>query len=323
MTVALLCTGLVPGARVLRIVIFMLANMTARAARISVVAAPRIRMDVYKSLPIPTAGVTSLADLAEAVFQKFALFTWLVTHRAPAYPDGPTDDEADAMIEEGKKIAAQLDAQGPASMALILRGAFIQNPLRNQATERLILLAMIAERPQLITQVLRTFPEASDPILLTALLEPYVNSHLEQYVNLPQPAIKDHNMMQGIATMAKVRQLHNVLLRDAVRARYAMVSVMADPYLFGTSSLTDIAALISKIDSVVNANGALYAPLTEAISRLKINFEKVKGVVSIGAGITIDAIRRLRLALGVMSASDALFDKMTSGSGQQPAKLTF
>ncbi len=281
----------------------------------------RVQMDMYNILSIPTSGVIILADIAGIAFQDYALFTWLVTHRQEdGYDDGPTNQEVDVMVGEGVATVSKLENNGPASIFLILQGAYTKKPLQNEATERLILLALIAERPQLVSKVLRIFPEVRDPILLTSVLQPYINHHLEQYEkNLPE--LQGHGIIQAIGTMAKARLMQNQILRDALRARYAMVSVMADPHVFGTSSLTDIEVLVSRVESIIAANRALYTPLLEAVARLKDNFIKVQGVVRTGAAITIDAIRRLRLVLGVMNASDTLFDRMTSGTTASPASV--
>lgn len=180
----------------------------------------------------------------------------------------------------------------------------------------------MAERPQLIPKILRMFPETTDPLRLSALLQPWTNPHLEQYgedyaESQSRPTILSnlppHGLLRGISSLGRLRVTQNMFLKKAIQARYGMVSIMVDPSAFGPNSLGEIIAVIHDLDSRSLSNPVLYSPYRELLATLKQNFEKVRTVVSMGAAITQDAIRRLRLLLGVTNATDALFDKLSPG----------
>lgn len=291
----------------------------------TVFARSRIRYDLYQRFSIPDTGTSTLSNLAAYAFQHYALFVWLVTHPQPRYLDGPTTTEITSMINEANKKVLELEDKGPSSIALALKGGYTENPLNDKAVERMVLLALIAERPKLLPQIFQLFPETRDPIRLSALLRPYLDSHVERYQDSyanPGPkggsgisaTLPESGILKAIAALGKVRLLQNIMLRDMIRVRYAMITIMADPYVFGTSSLGEIKSIISKIDTTLAANTALYIPLLPAINTLKSNFDEVQNVLSTGAAITQDALRRLRLLLGVLNASDSLFDKMAKTS---------
>ncbi len=277
------------------------------------------RLDLFDSLTVKLSvnEVLPLSEIAVYTFQQYALFCWLVTHRQPTFSDGVTDSQVDDMIKNSEAGVTKLRDNGPASIYLVLRDAYTPEP---QATERLILLALMAERPSMIPMIIKTFPETQDPLRLVAVLQPYTNRRLETVEDIKIPGT---GVLQALASLGRVRRMQNLLLRDAVRVRYAMATIMADPHLFGTSSLTEVQAIVSGIENSIISNRALYQPLIGAIETLKINLSKVKGVLSIGAGITQDAIRRLRLLLGVLNTTDTLFDKMSTGlpSVPSPAKI--
>lgn len=296
---------------------------------------PRVRFDYYNSIRIPTEKIIPLTEMAVYAFKHYALFTWLGTHRQPMYPDGPTDDEFDVMLQGTSKLISDLSKNGPSSIFLALQGGYNNTPgsIFTMATDRLVLLALMAERPHLIPKILRTFPEATDPLRMAALLEPFTNSDLNSYAKTygvvpsaktaPLPydqtasilsTLPTSGPLAAIAALGRLRIMHNLVLQDAVRARYGMVAILADPHVFSPGSLNDITAMVLRAETTMLGNGALYTPLRDTIVMLKRNLEVVKSVVSQGAAITQDAIRRLRLLLGVLNASDTLFDKMTSGT---------
>lgn len=262
-----------------------------------------------------------LSDIAQYALQHYALFIWLVTHAQPDFLDGPDPGEVKAMVASGAILTSKLEKGGPSSIYLVLKDAYIADPLQQnltiRPTERLVLLALMAERPQLIRKILAIFPETGDPLRLAALLQPYTDPYLDSYApqflraspgilgNLPNDGI-----LTAIAALGRIRLMQNLLLRDAVKARYALDAVIVDPHIFTPNSLAEIEGLLVKIENIRLANTSLYIPTTEAISTLRANYEKVLGVVSVGAAITQDAVRRLRLILGIVNASDALFDKL-------------
>ena len=239
----------------------------------------------------------------------------------PLYPDGPTEREVDEMINDADSTIRKLATNGPSSVYLALKDGYTTRPtgISTQTTERLILLALLADRMELIPKILSIFPEASDPLRLTELLVPYSNSDLDSYAKTyasPESrGIPKSGILTAIAALGKLRIMHNLVLQDAVRARFGLVTIVADPFAFSPASLSEITALILKIDTTTTANRDLFIPLQEPITMLKRNYEEVKKIVQRGAVITQDAIRRLRLLLGVIDASDKLFDKMTSGNG--------
>lgn len=102
-----------------------------------------------------------------------------------------------------------------------------------------------------------------------------------------------------------------------------MVSVMADPATFNLSSLTEIQTLISQVEASLTSNPTLYSPFRSLIATLRLNFEKVKNAVSMGTAITQDAIRRLRILLGVVQATDTLMDKLSPSlpTAQTPKEI--
>jgi hypothetical protein len=259
-------------------------------------------------MEVPTDGTIPLNDIAFYAFRHYALFAWLVERQQPTFPDGPTVPEVAEMVDGGNTLVSKLTKNGPSSIYLALKDGYSNPP--PQVTERLILLALMAERPSLIPNIIRVFPGTRDPLLLRSVLRPYTNSDMTAYESDPPISIGD-KLIRAIYEMGKIRLQQNQLLRFAVKARYGMVTVLADPSLFGTSSLGEIGDLVSRIDMLQISNPVLYSGFSNIISILKLNFEKVKGVVNVGAGITQDAVRRLRLLLNTINASDALFDKLS------------
>jgi hypothetical protein len=81
-----------------------------------------------------------------------------------------------------------------------------------------------------------------------------------------------------------------------------MIEVIADPHIYAPGSLVEISSLITKIEGEIalSSSNDIYAPLSLALDMLKTNFQKVRGLINVGAAIRQDAIRRLKLLLGVL-----------------------
>lgn len=311
-----------------------------------VVDSRRVRFNFYSSLTVPTDGIMSLRDIASYALRHYALFNWLVTHRQPLYIDAPSDAEVNSMVVGADGMLSALRTGGPASVFLTLEGGYDAAPSGlTQVTERLIILALMADRPALIPEILQLFPEVADPVRLGALLQPWTNANLDAYASnygisasaqkqivatrsdqtgftgIRQPErlspptsllanLPAYGPLRALAALGRVRVMQNLVLQDAVRARYAMVTIIADPHVFGPASLGDIMSLVTKCESALLTNKALYLPVREAVNMLRHNLDVVRSVLQQGAAVSQDAIRRLRLLLGVLTATDTQMQKI-------------
>ena len=301
----------------------------------NVISPTAIRLNLFNKLTIPTSGVMALSEIALYALQHYAMFVWLVDHQASRFSDGLSEGEIANLVSGSETIVNDLKAKGPASIFLALNGGYKSNIVTTTyATHRLLLLAMLADRPALIPTILRAFPEVGDRLQLAALLQPFTDSRLDDYSKdyaVPPRAadakigavstsfspnasilsnLPKHGILRALAALGRLRIMQNLVLRNAIRVRYAMISVMADPHVFGPSSLGEMSALMAEIDNTVTSSPNLYIPIAGTIEMLKRNFEVVSGLLAQGAAISADSIRRLRLMLGVLNASDTLFDKI-------------
>src|SRR6185437_17132284 len=112
---------------------------------------------------------------------------------------------------------------------------------------RLLILALMADRPGLIPGILKAFPEAKDPILLAKILRPYTDANLPAYeedylkgTSGYSGAPPGNPIWDALRSLGKIRVYQNRMLRDMVTARYMMVSIIADPHVYNPSSLTEI-----------------------------------------------------------------------------------
>lgn len=269
--------------------------------------------------------------MAAVAYQYYAMFLWMMSRRAPLFPDGVTKEDISEIMKGVPGVLRKLEEKGPSSILLALDGGLVEDPRAfetNMSVERLILLALLAERPHLIPRIIETFP-TGDPTTLAMLLEPFLNPNLEtyaaRYMNLDgktpgSPATvlaqkaEARDVRYGIAALGRIRIQQNLVLRNAVRARYCMVEAVTDPHVFTPASLSETESLVTLVQTALTTNPALYTPLQGVASTLKRNFELTKTTLVSNTALTEEAKRRLRLLLSTMNTVDLLFEKMTSGS---------
>lgn len=274
----------------------------------------RERFALFNTLYVPINRPGPLHNIAAQAFRHYALYMWLVTHRQE---EGISDAEVDAMTTEAEGMITNLDRNGPSSVYLALKDGYTTTPSTStRVTERLILLALMAERPHLIPSIISAFPRGLDPIRLQKLLRPWTDpaTFISQEAAIVEREPLDESqgsVLRSIAALGRIRVLHNIALRSAVKARYALLSIIADPYVFGEASLAEVTNLVTRCESLLIVNKSLYAPLEIPITTLRYNLNAVSGLLQRGSAISQDAIRRLRLILGVLDASDTLIAKLS------------
>lgn len=296
----------------------------------------KTRLKMFNSMSIPTGGSVPLQEVAVSAFRYYAMFTWLVT-----------SGYGNTIIGKFKGAIANLRDNGPSSVYVTLdRGADDKSPAsgmatRVNATDRLILLALIADRPELIPATLRVFPDGvSNPALLSLLLEPYTNSSMippdesgtinvrRRYTGLSiQELLTDKvraktpfeeavsvitklPLYRGIAVLSRLRENQNAVLRDMIRVRFALISALADPSVFSPASLTQVDGLVARAETAVLSSPEVYSDLRPALDMLKRNLEMVRGTVTRSAVITKDAVRRLRILTTAQKAGEKAIQAM-------------
>lgn len=213
--------------------------------------------------------------------------------------------------DDGSQFRSAFTTGGgiPSSILIIFpREAFTDTPIL--ATQRLILLALIADRAQLIPRLIQNFGLPDEPLLTTQLLEPYVNNDISQYAdNYLSSSEKwttvtgKDKVFSGIGAMGRLRIRQNLIIRDALRARYTLIEVIADPFTYVPDSLRETGSLITKCEISLQTEPGIYSPLKKLIDTLRRNYDIVRNHLTFGESVSQDILRKLRVLLGVFNES--------------------
>ncbi len=181
--------------------------------------------------------------------------------------------------------------------------------------QRLLILAILTKRLELVKIVIQTFPGIIDLNLINRLLQPFidpnVDSYAQQYLSLFEPKIVPTNPVErlnnAIITLGKIRIRQSIMLRKLIAARYQLVQVISSPNLFDPSSLSSVNRLLTEVRVELKGEDTReFTPFNNILNVTADNYDRVNALMEVGNLVTKQAMRRLDLLLTVVQRTASL-----------------
>lgn len=214
------------------------------------------------------------------------------------------EDTSNVIAQQaGRNFVARIPGSS-STLQAIMTNAFND---ANNATERLVVLALLAHKPQLIPAIVERYPPSAGlSVLLSQLLEPYTNDNLDSYASTfggefqQNPDFTNSDILKEIANQGVTRIKQNSLIKDLLRARYGLLIVAADGFSFTPSSLREVGSLITKCEITEKQNETDLGVLLPSIQMMRGNYDYVESMLVFKESATQDAARKLKLLLDIV-----------------------